>query len=95
MKGDDISAVVSTLIEQGAPLTNYQTGKDLKDWSFKPIRAQCYLGAFGIARALEGADIVICGRVADSSPCIALQHGGTDDRETISRSWARPWLLAI
>ena len=33
--------------------------------------AQCYLGAMGIAKAFsEGADIVLCGRVADASPCV-------------------------
>jgi hypothetical protein len=40
-------------------------------WGFEPIYAQCYLGAWGIVEALKhGADIVLCGRVADASPTI-------------------------
>jgi hypothetical protein len=42
------------------------------DWGFEPIYAQCYLGSWGIVEALnEGADIVLCGRVADACPTIA------------------------
>lgn len=48
--------------------------------------AQCYLGGFGILEALKaGADIVVCGRVADASPtiaCAAYYHGWT--REDLS-----------
>lgn len=47
------------------------TGQELPDWGFEPISAQCYLGACGIAAVLEsGADIVVCGRVADASVCV-------------------------
>ncbi|KAF2400582.1 DUF1446-domain-containing protein [Trichodelitschia bisporula] len=55
------------------------TGQNLADWPFEPVFAQCYLGGMGIAAALgAGADIVICGRVADASPIIgaaAWWHG--------------------
>ena len=71
IEGDDVSEVVFDLIHsKKAKLTNITTGKDIEEWQFDPISAQCYLGAFGIAQALDHCDIVICGRVADSSPCI-------------------------
>jgi hypothetical protein len=35
------------------------------------IRRRCYLGGAGIAEALrQGADIVVCGRVADAAPAV-------------------------
>lgn len=49
------------------------TSESLSTWSqqYKPIFAQAYLGGQGITRALvEGAQIVICGRVSDASPVI-------------------------
>jgi hypothetical protein len=51
----------------------------LSEWEHDPIYAQCYLGCWGIVEALKnGADIVLCGRVADASPtigCAAFHHG--------------------
>ncbi|RDI76422.1 hypothetical protein Vi05172_g13578 [Venturia inaequalis] len=47
------------------------TGQSLAEWKYEPVFAQCYLGGMGIAAAFKaGADIVICGRVADASPII-------------------------
>lgn len=47
---------------------NLPANKPIKDWGFEPICAQCYLGGTGIATCLAaGADIVLCGRVADAS----------------------------
>jgi hypothetical protein len=49
---------------------NLCTGERLRDWEWKDgiVGAQAYLGGMGIVRAFEkGADIVICGRVADAS----------------------------
>jgi hypothetical protein len=61
-------------------------GLIIKDWRFKPLYAQCYLGCFGIVEAFKhGADIVLCGRVADASPtmaCCAYYYGW--DRHDLS-----------
>lgn len=54
---------------------------NLADWNLEPIYAQCYLGSWGIVEALKyGADIVLCGRVADACPVIgaAAYHFGWD-----------------
>lgn len=52
----------------GEKLPNLPANKNIQDWGFDPICAQCYLGGTGIAAAFEGgADIVVCGRVADAS----------------------------
>lgn len=62
---------------------NLSTGQHLSDWGFEPICAQCYLGGIGIATVFgAGADIVICGRVADASVCVGpamYWHGWTSN----------------
>ncbi|KAL4861920.1 hypothetical protein BDV12DRAFT_203531 [Aspergillus spectabilis] len=80
IEGDDVTEAMQKLIDADEPLTNLTTGKAFASWGREMISAQCYLGATGIARALEECDIVICGRVADSSPCIGVAmwwHGWT------------------
>jgi hypothetical protein len=57
--------------------------RDLLDTKKKPVvSANAYLGARAIVKGLEqGADIIICGRVADASPVIAAAwywHGWSD-----------------
>jgi hypothetical protein len=68
IKGSDTSKQISVC-----------TGQSLSDWPYEPLFAQCYLGGWAIAKAFEaGADIVLCGRVADASPIIgaaAWWHG--------------------
>ncbi|CAK7228054.1 hypothetical protein SBRCBS47491_006774 [Sporothrix bragantina] len=79
IEGDEVTKQVKDLIAKGEKFTNLDTGKDLVEWGLEPIYAQCYLGGLGIAEALRaGADIVICGRVADAAPTIgaaAWWHG--------------------
>ncbi|KAH7089681.1 hypothetical protein FB567DRAFT_521303 [Paraphoma chrysanthemicola] len=70
ISGDDVSdqATSSTTGGKGAGLINIANGAPLESLPFQPIFAQAYLGSFGVAKAFEqGADIVICGRVADAS----------------------------
>ena len=68
IEGDDVSARLDALQQAGHSLRHLTSGEPLSSWSHQPLTANAYLGAFGIARALEqGADIVITGRVADAS----------------------------
>jgi hypothetical protein len=68
IEGDDVSPRLGALQQAGHPLPHLTSGEPLSSWSHQPLTANAYLGAFGIARALEdGADIVITGRVADAS----------------------------
>jgi hypothetical protein len=61
--GDDISALLPALREQGC--TDMFSGEPLPE---QVLSANAYLGAFAIARALDaGADIVITGRCVDSA----------------------------
>ncbi|KAF7556437.1 hypothetical protein G7Z17_g1429 [Cylindrodendrum hubeiense] len=75
VEGDVLSSVQVTHESDGTikhDLVNISTGQNFRDWGHKPFFAQCYLGGMGIWKALEvGADIVICGRVADASPIVA------------------------
>ncbi|RDW82649.1 DUF1446-domain-containing protein [Coleophoma cylindrospora] len=72
VEGDVVLEQVQTALKEGThDFVNFITKQKLKDWPYKPLFAQCYLGGLGIATAFKaGADIVICGRVADASPII-------------------------
>lgn len=75
IEGDEVFDALSKLVEsQGAEsFKSLTTGDTLATWPHKPVYAQAYLGCFGIVEALKGgADIVLCGRVADASPVIGL-----------------------
>ncbi|KAK5734784.1 hypothetical protein LTR17_008715 [Elasticomyces elasticus] len=84
IEGDEVMEAVNKLVANGEKLENICFGGDLKNWGFEPLAAQCYLGGAGIAEALrQGADIVICGRVADAAPTVGASmwwHGW--DRES-------------
>ena len=62
---------------------NLSTGEKLSDLGLTPVTANAYLGAFGIAAALEaGADVVVTGRVTDAALAVgpaAWWHGWTPD----------------
>ncbi|RYZ13415.1 MAG: DUF1446 domain-containing protein [Comamonadaceae bacterium] len=81
--GDNLLDRLELLQAAGHPLTNLDTGEPLSAWGRQPIAANAYIGAWGIAAALaEGVDIVLCGRVTDSSLVlgpVAWWHGWRHD----------------
>ncbi|RYX93417.1 MAG: DUF1446 domain-containing protein [Comamonadaceae bacterium] len=83
VEGDNVLDKLEVLQAAGHPLTHLDTGEVLADWGRTPISANAYLGAWGITAALrEGADIVLCGRVTDSSLTLgpaAWWHGWKED----------------
>ncbi|RDW65637.1 acyclic terpene utilization AtuA family protein [Aspergillus mulundensis] len=84
VEGDDVTDAVQELVAQGEQFESLVHGRKLEEWGFEPVCAQAYMGGLGIAEALrQGADIVICGRVADASPAIgaaAWWHGWAADQ---------------
>jgi hypothetical protein len=74
IEGDDLMPRLVELQQAGENFTHLDKGVRLADAGAIPISANAYLGGWGITAALEhGADIVICGRVADAAlvagPC--------------------------
>lgn len=73
MEGDDVTEAVFDMIKAGEHFQSLTNGKNLESWGLEPVCAQAYLGGLGIAEALrQGADIVICGRVADAAPVVGI-----------------------
>ncbi|KAL9053100.1 MAG: hypothetical protein Q9162_004964 [Coniocarpon cinnabarinum] len=83
VEGDNLTAEVKDLLKKSGDLPRHldpeghgiqlaKNAHDYLDTQNKPlVAAHAYLGARGIVRGLEqGADIIICGRVADASPVI-------------------------
>ncbi|KAF2769751.1 DUF1446-domain-containing protein [Teratosphaeria nubilosa] len=69
VEGDIVTDMIGKF--DASQLTSVCTGQKLVDWPYKPLFAQCYLGGWGITKAFKaGADIVLCGRVADASPIV-------------------------
>jgi hypothetical protein len=68
VEGDDLLPRLDELRSSGEELVNLDTGEALADLPVPPLTANAYLGAWGIADALQaGADIVVTGRVTDAS----------------------------
>jgi hypothetical protein len=73
VEGDDVMDAFTDLRTKGEEFQSLTDGRLLSQWGFEPIAAQCYLGSMGIAEALRnGADVVICGRVADAAPAMGV-----------------------
>jgi hypothetical protein len=68
VEGDDVLPRLVQWQAAGHPLANMDTGRSLAEVALQPVTANAYLGGWGIAAALEsGADVVVCGRVADAA----------------------------
>jgi hypothetical protein len=68
VRGDDLLPWIDTLLAEGHPLTNLDTGEPLTAIRPRLVSANAYLGSPPIAQALQqGAAVVITGRVADAS----------------------------
>jgi hypothetical protein len=72
VEGDIVMENVKAAMANGEELKSVCTGMPLKEWPYEPLFAQCYLGSAAVVKALQaGADIVLCGRIADASPIVA------------------------
>jgi hypothetical protein len=70
--GDDIYGDLDRLIDAGEPLAHMETGAPLSTVRKEVLSANVYLGAAPVAKALEmGANVVIAGRVTDTSVTLA------------------------
>jgi hypothetical protein len=68
VEGDDLLGRLPELQAAGEALAHLDTGAPLAAAGVAPVTANAYLGAWGIVQALDaGADVVVCGRVADAS----------------------------
>ena len=73
ISGDEVTPQVRNLIKKGEKFESLQKNMQLEQLGLEPICGQAYLGGLCIAEALrDGADIVICGRVADAAPIIGV-----------------------
>ncbi|OAG10691.1 DUF1446-domain-containing protein [Paraphaeosphaeria sporulosa] len=69
--GDDVTTQFKEMLKSGEKFPSLPSDTPIDQWGVEPVCAQAYLGGVGIAEALRhGADIVICGRVADAAPVV-------------------------
>lgn len=69
--GDDVTTQFTEMLKSGDKFPSLPSDTPIDQWGVDPVCAQAYLGGVGIAEALRhGADIVICGRVADAAPVV-------------------------
>ena len=98
VEGDDLLGRLDQLQAAGEPLAHLDTGIPLAAAGVAPVTANAYLGAWGIVAALEaGADLVVCGRVADASLVVgpAAWHFGwaADDWDRLAGAVAAGHVL--
>jgi hypothetical protein len=98
VSGDDLLPDLDRLLAAGHGFTNLDTGKPLSEIRGRVVSANAYLGAAPIAQALvQGAQIVITGRVADASLTVAplMHHFGWawDDWRRLSAATVAGHLL--
>jgi Acyclic terpene utilisation family protein AtuA len=98
VEGDDLLGRLDDLQAAGEPLAQLDTGVPLATAGVAPVTANAYLGAWGIVAALEaGADLVVCGRVADASLVVgpAAWHFGwaADDWDRLAGAVAAGHVL--
>jgi hypothetical protein len=87
--GDDLHADLDSLIGSGQSLAHMETGRPLADVRSEVLSANVYLGSAPIVRALElGANIIVAGRVTDTSVTLApmIHHFGwsNDDWDSLA-----------
>ncbi|MEP7353243.1 MAG: acyclic terpene utilization AtuA family protein [Acidobacteriota bacterium] len=81
--GDDITDQIDQLLRRGIELRNMDTGQPLAEIRDRVGRANVYLGAFPVAKALRlGADIVVSGRIADAALVLGPMIHEFDWKET-------------
>ncbi|MFP4445980.1 MAG: acyclic terpene utilization AtuA family protein [Desulfosudaceae bacterium] len=93
IEGDDLMPRLAELQAAGETLTHLDKQIPLAEFSGTPVSANAYLGGWGITAALqEGADIVVCGRVADaalvSGPCAWHFGWSRDDWDCLAGAYA-------
>ena len=88
--GDDLLDKLDDLEASGVPITNMDTGQELKEIRSRIVNANVYFGHQPIRKALEdGADIVLTGRATDSSMFLAPLAKEFDWSETEYNKLAR------